>query len=130
MPRFGADVKLFVLDARAEGKRWKAITRGIEERFNIQPPTIRAIQKWEKRLDRMTLTAEVMKDINQNMPAIAAEAQVRFAQDLMPVLWNARDAGQDMELSGWKWFLQFMEGRLGSERFEFMVQQYMEERKK
>ena len=130
MPRFRADVKLFVLEARSEGKRWKVIIRGIEEKFNIRPPTIRAMQKWEMNLDRMALTAELMKDVNKDMPTIETEVQVRFAQDLMPVLWKARDAGRDIELAGWKWFLQFMEDRLSSERFELMVEQYMEERKK
>lgn len=130
MARFKTEVKLFVLDGRADGKGWKVITKGIEEKFNIKPPTIRAMQKWEKNLDRMALTAELMRDIKEEMPAIETEAQVRFAQELMPVLWNAKDAGQDMELAGWKWFLQFIDGRLGSQRFERMINEYMAERKK
>jgi len=130
MARFNSAVKLFVLDGRAEGKGWKIIKQGIKDKFNIEPPTVRAMQKWEKNLDRMALTAELMKDIKGQMPTIETEAQVRFAQELMPVLWNAKDVGQDMELAGWKWFLQFIDGRLGSQRFELMINQYMEERRK
>ena len=130
MARFKTKVKLFVLDERAQGKGWKIISQGIKGKFNIDPPTVRAMQKWERNLDRMTLTAEIMKDIKGEMPAIEIEAQVRFAQDLMPILWNARDAGQDMELAGWKWFLHFIDGRLGSQRFERMINEYMAERGK
>ena len=130
MARFKTEVKLFVLDERAQGKGWKIISQGIKGKFNIDPPTVRAMQKWEKNLDRMALTAELMKDIKGEMPVIETEAQVRFAQDLMPILWNAKDAGQDMELAGWKWFLHFIDGRLGSQRFERMISEYMAEREK
>ena len=130
MARFKTEVKLFVLDERAQGKGWKIISQGIKGKFNIDPPTVRAMQKWEKNLDRMALTAELMKDIKGEMPVIETEAQVRFAQDLMPILWNARDAGQDMELAGWKWFLHFIDGRLGSQRFERMINEYMTKRGK
>ena len=130
MARFKTEVKLFVLDERAQGKGWKIISQGIKGKFNIDPPTVRAMQKWEKNLDRMALTAELMKDLKGEMPVIETEAQVRFAQDLMPILWNARDAGQDMELAGWKWFLHFIDGRLGSPRFERMISEYMREREK
>ena len=130
MARFKTEVKLFVLGERAEGKGWKVIRERIRERFKIEPPTVRAMQKWEKNLDRMALTAELMKDFKGEMPVIETEAQVRFAQDLMPILWNARDAGQDMELAGWKWFLHFIDGRLGNQRFERMISEYMAERGK
>ena len=130
MARFKTEVKLFVLDERAQGKGWKIISQGIKGKFNIDPPTVRAMQKWEKNLDRMALTAELMKDLKGEMPVIETEAQVRFAQDLMPILWNARDAGQDMELAGWKWFLHFIDGRLGSQRFERMINEYIAERGK
>jgi len=130
MARYKTEVKLFVLDERAQGKGWKIISQGIKGKFNIDPPTVRAMQKWETNLDRMALTAELMKDIKGEMPVIETEAQVRFAQDLMPILWNAKDAGQDMELAGWKWFLHFIDGRLGTQRFERMINEYMAERGK
>jgi hypothetical protein len=128
MIRFKTDVKLFVLNERSEGKGWKIIKERIRQRFNIEPPTVRAMQKWEIRLDRTALNAELMKDIKGEMPVIEAEAQLRFAQDLLPTLWKARDAGEDMELAGWKWFLHFIDSRLGSQRFESLVSEYMSER--
>ena len=130
MIRFKTDVKVFVLNERSEGKGWRIIKERIRQRFNIEPPTVRAMQKWEKRLDRTALNAELMKDIKGEMPAIEAETQLRFAQELLPTLWKARDAGQDMELAGWKWFLHFIDSRLGSQTFERLVNEYMSERHK
>ncbi|MBM3120188.1 MAG: hypothetical protein FJ006_11710 [Chloroflexi bacterium] len=130
MKRFKIDVKLFVLDERAEGKGWKRIKERIRQKFNIEPPTIRAMQKWEKKLDRAALSAEFVKDVKREMPAMGAEAQVSFAQELLPILWKARDAGEDMELAGWKWFLHFIDTRLGSNGFERLITEYMSERQK
>jgi len=130
MKRFKTDVKVFVLNERSEGKGWKVIKERIRQRFNIEPPTTRAMQKWEKKLDRAALNAELMKDVRAEMPAFEAEAQVRFAQELLPMLWKAKDAGQDMELAGWKWFLHFIDGRLGSQGFERLIREYMSERQK
>ena len=130
MARFHTSVKLYALDRRAEGERWKAIKQGIEKKFNIKPPTIRAMQKWEKKLDRLALSHELMKEVKGQMPAIEAEAQVRVVQELIPLLWRARDAGEDLELSGWKWFLHLMETQLGSLKFEHLVREYIAEREK
>ena len=130
MKRFKTDVKLFVLNERSEGKGWKVIKERIRQIFNIEPPTTRAMQKWEKRLDRAALNVELMKDLKGEMPVIEAEAQLRFAQDLLPTLWKAREAGQDMELAGWKWFLHFIDNRLGNQGFDRLVNEYMSERQK
>lgn len=130
MARFHANVKLYVLDKRNEGERWKAIKQGIKEKFNIEPPTVRAMQKWEKNLDRLALSREFMKDVREHLPAIEADAQVQLAQRLIPMLWEARDAGQDIELSGWKWFFRLIESQLGSSKFEHLVREYMSEREK
>ena len=41
-----------------------------------------------------------------------------------------KDAGQDIELAGWKWFLNVMENQLGSLKFEHVIREYMAEREK
>ena len=128
MPRFNIQVKLFALDERAKGEGWKAIGQGIRDKFGIEPPTVRAMQKWEKKLDRLALSHQLMMEVRGQMPRIEKEAQVRFAQELIPVLWQAKDAGQDIELSGWKWFLQLMESQLGKQNFEYIIREYMAER--
>jgi hypothetical protein len=88
------------------------------------------MQKWEKNLDREALTTELMKDMRSAMPEVEAETQVRLATELLPILWKAKDAGQDWELAGWKWFLQIIDSRLGNQRFERLVKEYMSERSK
>lgn len=130
MARFKTEVKLFVLDGRAEGKGWKVIKQGIKDKFNIDAPTTRAMQKWEKKLDRAALSRELMKEMEKATPAIGAEARQQLAQGLLPVLWQARDAGQDSELAGWKWFFSLVESQLGSSKFEYIVREYMREREK
>ena len=130
MPRFNIQVKLFALDERAKGEGWKAIGQGIRDKFGIEPPTVRAMQKWEKKLDRLALSHQLMMEVRGQMPRIEKEAQVRFAQELIPVLWQAKDAGQDIELSGWKWFLQLMESQLGKQNFEYIIREYMAERER
>jgi hypothetical protein len=129
MKRFQSEVKLFVLNERREGKGWKIIKERMHERFNINPPTTRAMQKWEQKLDRSALTAEVMKDVKGKIGVIEAEA-LQSAQGLLTTLWQAKDDGQDLELAGWKWFFNYLDQRLGDQRFEYLVNAYMRERKK
>ena len=129
MERFQSEVKLFVLNERKEGKGWKIIKERIHERFNINPPTTRAMQKWEQHLDRAALSAEVMKDVKGKMGVIEAEA-LNSAQGLLATLWKAQDDGQDLEVAGWKWFFTYLDKRLGDQRFEILVDSYMKERKK
>jgi len=130
MPRFRTNVKLYVLDKRTQGERWKTIRQGIEEKFKIQPPTVRAMQKWEAKLDRLALSRELIREVKEQMPVTEAEAQVKVAQGLIPVLWQARDAGQDIEVSAWKWFFELIEKQLGSAKFDHIIREYMTERKK
>lgn len=130
MTRFNTKVKLYVLDERAKGTGWQMINKGIKEKFNIEPPTVRAMQKWEKKLDRLGLSHQIMKEAKGLMPGIEEQTSMRFAQELIPVLWQAKDAGQDIELAGWKWFLNVMENQLGSLKFEHIIREYMAEREK
>ncbi len=129
MPRFGIGVKLFALNERAQSKGWKQIKEGIRQKYNIEPPTTRALQKWVLNLDRDALNAELMKEIKANMPMIQAKAQESMATALLPTLLRAKEAGEDYELAGWKWFLNFIDTRLGNKRFERLINQYMTERK-
>jgi len=129
MERFQSEVKLFVLNERSEGKGWKIIKERIQERFKINPPTTRAMQKWEQHLDRAALSAEVMKDVKGKMGVIEAEA-LQSAQGLLATLWQAKDDGQDLEVAGWKWLFHYLDNRLGEQRFEILVDSYMRERKK
>jgi len=130
MMRYKTEVKLFALNERAEGKGWGIIQQRIKEKFKVEPPTVRAMQKWGKSLNRETITAELMKDVKGQLPDFEAAAQMEVAQNLLPVLFKAKEAGQDMETAAWKWFFQWVETWLGRERFENLVNGYMTERKR
>lgn len=127
--RYKTEVKLFALNERAEGKGWQIIRQRITERFNVPPPTVRAMEKWQKSLNRETIAAELMKDAKQAAPKVQAQAQITVAQGLLPVLLAARDAGQDTEAAAWMWFFNWIEGWLGREKFDRLITQYRLERK-
>ena len=107
--RYKTEVKLFALNERAEGKGWQIIRQRIEERFNVQPPTVRAMEKWKKSLNRESIVAELMKDAKQQLPKLEKDAQMEVAQNLLPVILKAKEAGEDMETAAWKWFFQWIE---------------------
>jgi hypothetical protein len=51
-----------------------------------------------------------------------------MAEGLIPVLWRARDAEEDMEQEGWFWFFSLVERQLGSEKFDRFLSKYKERR--
>ena len=126
---FSFEVKLFALDNRSEGKGWGEIRRAIKERFNIDPPTVRSLQKWEKETDRGVLNRALKEKAKKEAEAIKGQALTSVAEDLLPRLWKARDAGDDIEYEGWRWFFSIVENTLGSGKFKRFLLQYQDERK-
>lgn len=127
--RYKTEVKLFAINERAEGKGWQNIRQRIQERFNVPPPTVRAMENWQKSLNRETIAAELMKDAKQELPKVQTAVQIEIGQGLLPVLLKAKDAGVDMEAAAWKWFFQWMEKWLGPERFKQLIDEYFAEQK-
>ncbi len=125
---FSFEVKLFALNSRSEGKGWGEIRRAIKERFNIDPPTVRSMQKWEKETDRRVLNRALKEKAKKETEAIKGQALTTVAEDLLPRLWKARDAGDDIEYEGWRWFLSIVENTLGSEKFKQFLHKYLDER--
>jgi len=124
---FSFEVKLFALNSRREGKGWGEIRRAIKERFSIDPPTVRSLQKWEKETDRGVLNRALKEKAKKEAEVIKGQALTSVAEDLLPRLWKARDAGEDIEYAGWRWFFSIIEATLGSEKFRKFFNQYMEE---
>ena len=125
---FNFEVKLFALNRRSEGKGWGDIRRAIKERFNIDPPTVRSLQKWEKETDRGVLNRALKEKAKKEAEAIKGQALTSVAEDLLPRLWKARDAGDNIEYEGWRWFFSIVENTLGSEKFKRFLHQYLDER--
>ncbi|MDP2919615.1 MAG: hypothetical protein Q8O43_05315 [Dehalococcoidia bacterium] len=126
---FNFEVKLFALSRRSEGKGWGEIRRAIKERFNVDPPTVRSLQKWEKETDRGVLDHALKEKAKKEAEAIKRQALTSVAEDLLPRLWKARDAGDDIEYEGWRWFLSIVESTLGSEKFKRFLERYKTEGK-
>ena len=62
MQRFTPQVKLYALDERHSGKTWKQVQQGIGEKFNTLPPSIRAMEKWAKEIDREKLSRLLIEE--------------------------------------------------------------------
>jgi len=125
---YSFEVKLFALNSRREGKGWGEIRRAIKQRFDIDPPTVRSFQNWEKKTDRGVLNHALKEKARKEAEAIKEQALTSVAEDLLPRLWRARDAGDDIEYEGWRWFLSIVENTLGSEKFKRFLRQYLDER--
>jgi hypothetical protein len=128
--RFKTEVKLFALNERSEGKGWKIIQKHIQEKYNIKAPTVRAMEKWGKSINKDSITAELMKDVDAQLPKMEMEAKASVTRNLLPVLLSAQYAGEDVNTAAWKWFFQSIENWMGLEKFEHLITEYFEERKK
>jgi ferritin-like metal-binding protein YciE len=129
-PKFKTEIKLFSLTERSQGKGWQKIRQHIGDKFNVEPPTVRAMQKWQKTINPETIYDELLRETKQQIPRIGAEVQIQVAQNLLPVLSKAREAGEDMETAAWRWFFQWAESYLGKDRFIHLVTDYLSEQKK
>ncbi len=78
-------------------------------------------------MDRNVLTAEMMKDVDRKLPEIEADSKLKLMERLMPILWNAKDSGEDVDMAGWKWFMNLIEQTLGREKFVRLLNQYLRE---
>jgi hypothetical protein len=127
MKRFRTEVKLFAINEHSQGKNWPTISRLIQEKFKLEPPTTRAMQKWEETLDREAINAEITKDIKAQMPISARQAQIQLIQNAIPVLSEASETGQNVEKALWRWFFQWVESVVGREKFKSLMQEYFAE---
>ena len=124
MKRFSFEVKLFALDHRQQGKGWGEIRRAIRDRFGIDPPTVRSLQKWEQGSALGVLDQALKDRAKQEAESAKQEALRRVVQDLPARLIEAREAGEDVEYAGWRWFFSAVESLLGAEKFRAYLDRY------
>lgn len=129
MKRFELRIKLFAIDQRREGRTWGEIRRAIRTEFGIDPPTIRAMQKWEKELNREGLSRAIAQKTSEKAEAAKKTAINSMITGLIPILWEAKDAGEDIEYASWRWFLSIMENTLGRDKFRAILEKYLKESK-
>jgi hypothetical protein len=82
------------------------------------------MEKWTKTIDREKLSQMIIEESKKNLPSIEASALKNMAASLLPVLWQARDAGKDMELEAWLWFFSIIERELGKDKFDRFLAEY------
>ncbi|MFA5055573.1 MAG: hypothetical protein WC562_05305 [Dehalococcoidia bacterium] len=129
MQRYSVEVKLFALDERAAGKKWKQIQHDIQETFNVEPPSLRILDKWRKNLNREKLSQLV---IDQSKKALTQNEDMvlqTVASGLIPILWQTRDDGHNMECETWLWFFSVIERQLGREKFDQFLEEYRRRRR-
>jgi len=129
MQRYSLDVKLFALEKRKGGTGWAEIRQTIGDRFEIEPPTVRAMQRWEKQLSsRENITQALSGYARKKAEATKMQTLTQVADSLLPHLWMAQDADEDIEAAGWKWFFSIVERVLGTEKFKRFIDEYQAER--
>jgi len=129
MKMYDVRIKLFAIDNRREGKTWGEIRRAIRVNFAIDPPTVRAMQKWEKELDREGLIRAMAQKTTEEAEAAKKQAINRLIEGLIPRLLEARDAGEKIEYVSWRWFFSVVENTLGSDKFRDFIDKYLSETK-
>jgi len=88
------------------------------------------MEKWEKEIDREKLSRIIVEQSRKQLPKVEGEALQQMVQGLMPILWQARDAGADVELEGWLWLFSLIERQLGSAKFDSFLSEYNSRRSK
>ena len=129
MKRFELRVKLFAIEHRRKGKTWGEIRRAIKTEFVIDPPTVRAMQKWGKELDREGLSRAIAQKTKEEAEVAKQLVVNSLVGDLVPKLLEAKDAGEDVEYASWKWFFSVMESTLGRDKLRAILDKYLEESK-
>jgi len=125
---FTIDVKLFAIRLKREGKSWGEIQQSIKERFGPKIlPTVRSLQLWEKETEQGLFDKEIKEKAKKEAETAKNQAITQVAEELLPRLWKARDAGEDIEYEGWRWFFSIVENALGSEKARKYMQKYLEE---
>ena len=119
---------MFVIEKRRENNEWSQIKQGIREKFSMEPPTVRAMQRWDKELDRGALSKALKARAKKEAEVAKEQTVTMLAQDLLPTLWKAVDAGEELEYSGWSWFFRLVESSLGTNKFQNFIVRYLKER--
>ena len=129
MPRmFPVEIRLFVVEKRKKGHSWDRVAELVQQEFKIAPPSRRQMVKWLKTTDRPAINHALEQKAKQELETRKGQAIAVAMDDLLPRLWKARDAGEDIEYRGWSWFFGIQENVLGSKKFWQFLERYKNER--
>lgn len=126
MKKYGLTIQSYVIEQRKQGITWKDISRQVKDKFGVEPPTIRAMQKWVQRgLDRAQMGKMLMEEARKKLPEVAAFMQAYFSEVIQPVIRRSQTVGADLEQTVLGVFLGAMETAIGSIKFERFIDDYM-----
>ena len=129
MRRYELSIRSYVIEQRKKGIPWKNISQEVKAKFGVEPPTIRAMQKWVKRgLDRAQIDKMLIEEARKKLPEAAALTQAFFSEVMLPSVWRSQAIGADLEETMWEVFLGAMESAIGSVKFERFIDTYMKRR--
>jgi hypothetical protein len=127
---FKREVRDYVIVERYKRKPWKQIVSEIEEKFGIEPPTIRVMQGWFRAYRTTTDDPTGAKFIATAIEDAANRAKplayVEMMTEVMP-LWRQLQKQQELtvEDAGWVALWSFFEAQLGRENFDHTLSLYL-----
>lgn len=126
--KYSLQIRLYVMQERDKGKTWREVINSIKERFGIEAPTMRMMQKWLKETERERLSQMLVEETKKNLPQAGTEALAYFQKNLLPTLWQGIDAGRDIAKICCMWMMGVMEQTFGSATFEEALCEYSQKR--
>jgi hypothetical protein len=126
--KFKTEIKMYALNERKKGVKWGMIRESIQKIYEVKPPTIRAMEKWEKNLDSDSVYSDLLSETKKKLPQMQKDIEFEMAQSMFPVVKQAKETGGDMEAATWKWFFNWAENYIGKEKFINLTKEYLKDR--
>ncbi len=126
---YSAEIKLFALERRRDGKEWSEIRREIKDKFKPDPvPSIRGMKRWDQ-LNYDELRMLVARNMTRQAEGMKNVGLTKVAETQLNNLWESRFLGERIEYGGWRYFFELLENILGGEKFRKYVDRYLNETK-
>lgn len=125
---FKREIRDYVIVERYKRKPWKQIVTEVEDRFGIEPPSIRIMQSWfqayQKSADDPTGVKFIATAIEEAANRAKPIAYTKMMEE-MPLLWRLYEQYKvPMEDAGWMVCLSVLETQVGRENFDRIVSDY------
>ena len=119
---------MYAINERKKGLKWDMIRENIQQKYEVKPPTVRAMEKWEKNLNSDTIYSDLLREAKKKLPKMEVDIELEMARNMFPVVKQARETGGDLEAATWKWFFNWAENYIGKEKFIKLVKEYLKDR--
>ena len=131
---FAPGIRDWVTVERYKGKKWKDIKREVGNKFGVEPPSIRVMQRWfqtyEERTDQpsgVNLMVQNMEDIIDRATPIVYARMLRSIRDSSRYQRLRQLPTED---AAWMLCLALIEAEVGHSKFDRLVSDYQRLRPK